>query len=81
MSTNEMLTAARAMRANKVKMPISLRQMSEHFLDVLQKAEVHATDDEATPIQGKERHESEDAVAATGTHGEPEVRAEVLISP
>ncbi|CAE7626691.1 unnamed protein product [Symbiodinium sp. CCMP2456] len=43
MPMNEMLMAARAMRANGVSMSHCAEQISEHFLDLLRKAEANAT--------------------------------------
>ena len=56
---NEMLMAARAMRSHGVKMSHCAEQISEHFLDLLRKAEANAAEGGA------------DAAGATSEPAEP----------
>ena len=88
MSMDEMLKAMRAIRANKVKMPKCARQIAEHFLDVLRKAEMHVDDVHATlegtlegndadgaPVSLSESEVSHDDATAGGVSGQPEAQS------
>ena len=85
---DEMLKAMRAIRANKVKMPKCARQIAEHFLDVLRKAEMHVDDVHATlegtlegndadgaPVSLSESEVSHDDATAGGVSGQPEAQS------